>query len=130
MVAPVDIFKHCDDEVYITTVLTHIFAGRGVALLSSRDDVVTGMLIGFIDQSIWEPNIRVLKEMAYWVKPEYRGSSAGYRLINKYVELAEDMIASGKIQSCTISKMINSPDLDYGKFGFKKVEETWAIGGI
>jgi len=125
---PISLFMHCNDEEYITILLTHIYAGRGVALLSFRDDKPTGMILGMIDQSIWDNKLCILKELAYWVKPEFRGTSAAYRLLSKYNDLGQSLFDSGRIKAWTISKMVNSPDLDYGKFGYRKAEETWCMG--
>ena len=124
---PVSMFANCNDEEYINKLLAHIFAGRGIALLAYKDDKPAGMLLGIIDQSIWDPELCVLKELAYWVSPEYRGSTAAYRLLSKYNDIAQSLIDSGRIKTWTISKMINSPNLDYGKFGFRKIEETWSM---
>jgi GNAT superfamily N-acetyltransferase len=124
---PVSLFSECDDEEYIKKLLAHLFAGKGIALLSYRDDVPTGMLIAMIEQSIWDTKLCIMKELAYWVKPEFRGTSAGYRLLSKYNDAAKSLSDSGRIRTWTISKMVNSPDLDYGKFGFAKCEETWSM---
>lgn len=125
---PLSIFESCNDEEYINKLLAHIFAGRGIALLAYKDETPIGMLIGFIDQSIWDPHLCILKELAYWVKPNYRGSTAGYRLLSKYNEIAKSMLDTKRIKQWTISKMVNSPDLDYSRFGFKKIEETYSQG--
>jgi hypothetical protein len=61
------------------------------------------------------------------VYPEYRGTSAGYRLLSKYNEVAQSLSDMGRIKTWTISKMVNSPDLDYGKLGYRKIEETWSM---
>ena len=126
--APVDMFKIIDDEVHITTLLTHIYAGRGIALLAYNEDKPVGMILGFIDQSIWDTKLCILKELAYWVNVESRGSTAAYRLLSKYNEVAQSLLNMGRIKTWTISKMTNSPDLDYSKFGYRKVEETWTMG--
>ena len=125
---PVAAFSNYGNVEFVKKVLTHIFAGRGVALLAFKDEVPAGLLIGFIDQSIWDPELCILKELAYWVNVEFRGTSAAYRLLSKYNENAKSLLDSGRIQQWTISKMVNSPDLDYTKFGFSKVEETFSQG--
>lgn len=127
---PVDIFSECDDEDYIKKLLAHIFAGRGVLLIAYKDNEPVGMLVSFVDQSIWDPKLCVLKELAYWVKPEFRGTSAGYRLLSKYNDIAQSLFEQKRIKQWTISKMVNSPDLSYEKFGFKKVEETYSQGEV
>lgn len=124
---PVSMFAECNDEEYIRKLLTHIYMGKGIALLAYKDDEPVGMILGVIDQSIWDTEIRILKELAYWVNPESRGSTAGYRLLSRYNDLARQLRDDGRISVWTISKMSNSPDLDYGKFGYRKVEETWSM---
>ena len=125
---PIESMKHCDNEEYIKKLLSHLFAGRGIILLAYKEKEIVGMLICFIDQNIWDPNLLVMRELAYYVKKEYRGTSAGYRLLAKYNEMAEEYKEQGRIKQWTISKMVNSPDLDYSKFGFNKVEETYSQG--
>lgn len=125
---PVKQFEMCDDEEYISKLLTHILMGRGLLLVARTETKIVGMLLSFIDQSIWDNNLLVLKELAYWVEPEHRGTSAGYRLITKYNELAQELHDQGRINMWTISKMTNSPDLDYGRFGYRKIEETYMMG--
>lgn len=127
-VTPISFFKDITNEEYISGLLTHILAGRGVILLSYKDDVPTGMLLAFIDTSIWDNKLCVLKELAYWVEPQFRGTTAGYRLLSKYNEVAQSLLDVGRIKTWTISKMVNSPDLDYSKLGYRKVEETWSMG--
>jgi len=124
---PVALFAECDDEDYIKHMLAQLFAGRGFALLATKDAMAVGMVLGMIDQSIWDSQICILRELAYWVKPEHRGTSAGYRLLSKYNEHGRLLLDTGRVQSVTISKMVNSPDLDYAKFGYSKVEETWSM---
>ena len=125
---PVKSFESSGDVEFVKKLLAHIFAGRGIALLAYKDETPVGMLIGFIDQSIWDPKLCILRELAYYVTPKYRGSTAGYRLLSKYNEIAQSMLDSNRIKQWTISKMVNSPNLDYSKFGFKKIEETYSQG--
>ena len=126
--SPIDMIKEANNKEYITKLLSHIYAGRGIGLLSYKDDVPTGMLLAMVDASIWDPSLLMMREIAYWVEPEYRNTTSGYRLLAKYKEIGDEMIKDGKIKKYTISKMINSPDLDYGRLKFRKIEETWTVG--
>ena len=87
------------------------------------------MIIGVKDQNVWDPNLKVLRELVYWVEPQYRGSSAGYKLLLQDNKLAQELIDENKISMYTMTKMVNSPDLDFTKFGYKKAEEVW-VGGV
>lgn len=122
--APIPFLREADDAIHITQVLAQAMAGRGVVLVSETDEI-NGMLIAGIAPSLWCPEHLVMTEMAYWVNPQARGSSAGYRLLKAYTEHGQALKDQGRIAAFFISKMTNSPDLKYQKFGFTKLEEFW-----
>ena len=123
--APLDALRCADDEEYITRLLSELLAGSGIIFLAEKDDVIIGMLIAAIIPNIWNPKARQCSEVAYWVNPKYRGGTAAYRLIKAYMSECDAMVKQGKIKFYTMTKMVNSPDLKYNKFGFSKLEETW-----
>lgn len=124
--SPLDFLKSADDETYISNMLMELFAGRGVIFLAGEDKP-HGMIIAAIMPSIWSPKHQVLTEFAYWVAPEQRGGTAGYRLLRAYIDEAISLKESNRIASAFISKMTSSPDLKFSKFGFSKLEEFWVI---
>lgn len=121
---PVPLMAECDDERYITTLMTAGIVG-GLCYVAERDGHLVGMIMGVIDHSMWDPHIYILKEMVYWVEPEHRNTTVGYRLLKQYVTTAREMVDSNRIQLFTMTKMTNSPDLNLERFGFSKVEETY-----
>jgi GNAT superfamily N-acetyltransferase len=123
--SPLLCLKDSNNEHHVETLLQHIIIGRGVAFVADYEGLVVGMIVAVKNQNIWDPEIHNFNELAYWVEPEHRGSSAGFKLLKKYQEFAEQAKALGTIKYYTISKMINSPDLSYDRFGFRKLEEMW-----
>jgi len=123
--APINVLKYADNEEYITGLLSEIIAGSGFVFVAEKDSVAVGMLIAAKIPNIWNPVAIQCSEVAYWVEPEHRGGTAAYRLIMAYVSECEELMRRGSIQMFTVSKMANSPDLKYNKFGFRKLEETW-----
>ena len=116
------------EDAHAREVLAHIFAGLGFVLVAENvDGKLAGMLIAMRNPNVWDPKIMMLNELAYWVNPEHRMSSAGYKLIKRYQEHAEQLKQSGDVQAYTISKMVTSPDLKYDRFGFEKIEEMWGV---
>lgn len=115
------------DDTHARKVLAHIFAGLGFVIVAEEDGKVVGMLIALKNPNVWDPKILMLNELAYWVDPAHRGSTAGYKLIKHYKQVAEELRSSNQVQAYTISKMINSPDLKYDRFGFNKIEEMWGV---
>lgn len=124
---PIDIMRDCNDEQYINKLYHHIILGGGLALVAEMDQPI-GMIIGIKDQNIWDPQLRILRELVYWVEPEYRNTSAGYRLLKEYNTQAELLREQGKIKLYTMTKMTNSPDIDFTRFGYTKTEEVWVAG--
>lgn len=107
-------------------ILTAIIVGMGVAIVSEKDNKLTGMLLAVKSPFMWDNSKLLLNEIAYWVEPEHRGSTAGYRLISKYVEIADDLLQSGTIMNYTMSQMAEQK-LDYSRFGLKPIETTWSV---
>ena len=124
---PIELMKHCDNEDYINKLYHHIILGGGVAIIAEVEQPI-GMIIGIKDHNIWDPELKVLRELVYWVEPEHRNTTAGYRLIKEYNKQAQLLIDEGKIKLFTMTKMVNSPDLDFSRFGYKKTEEVWVAG--
>jgi hypothetical protein len=123
--SPFDFHKTTTDET-AREILELVFNyGRGFVLLAEKDNKTVGMLIAIKNINIWNKNVMCLNELAYWLEPEYRGGTLGYRLIKKYQEIGDMMKSNGEITYYTISKMSTSPDLSYNKLGFEKIEETW-----
>lgn len=122
--APLPFLHEADDAEHITKQLAEIMAGRGVCFVAQSDGVV-GMLIAQIVPSLWSPKHLVMYELAYWVNPEARGSSAGYRLLKAYANYGQRLKMQKRVHAFFISKMTTSPDIKYDKFGFSKLEEMW-----
>lgn len=124
---PLDCMRECDDEQWINSLFHQIIIGGGVALIAENEEPI-GMILGVFEHNIWDPKSLLLRELVYWVEPEYRGTTAGYRLLKKYNEIANDLKEQNKIKLYTMTKMVNSPDLDFARFGYQKTEEVWVAG--
>jgi len=124
---PYGFLSDADDEEHIKSLLAQLMAGQGLVLVAERETVIIGILIAGIMPSVWSPKHLMLQEWAYWVDPEHRNGTAGYRLLREYLDEAIRLRESGRIANCFISKMVNSPDIKYQKFGFQKLEEFWVM---
>ena len=125
---PIDLMSNCDNADHVNTIFHHILLGGGVLYIAEKDKPI-GMIAGIMNNSIWDPELKFLQELVFWVEPEHRNSSAGYRLIQAYNKKAEELVEEDKIKMFTITKMSNSPDLKFERFGYQKSEEIW-VGGI
>lgn len=114
-------YQHLDNVEYINELLDTIIAGRGVIFIKPN----IGMIIGLISPTVWCNKMHGLYELAWWVKPEYRNGITGYRLLKAYIDYAKKLKQDGKIKLFTLSKLPNTPNLNYEKLGFVKTDENW-----
>ena len=98
----------------------------GVSVVATTDEgEVVGFLLSMKQQDLWIPEVIRLREMAWYVRPKYRGTSVGARLFFAYVNQAEKLLERGEIRGYTMTKLSSSADFDYEKRGMRKIEETY-----
>lgn len=114
-------YKDLDNVEYWNKLLDNIFAGQGIIYI--EDGI--GLIMGVVMPTIWCDKTLVLNELAWYVKPEHRNTTVGYRLLKAYVDYGKQLKQEGRIKMFTIAKMVTSPDLKYGRFGFSKLDEIW-----
>jgi N-acetylglutamate synthase-like GNAT family acetyltransferase len=114
-------YKNFNNVEYVNKLLDSILAGQGIIYI--EDNV--GLIIGVIIPTIWCDKTLALHELAWYVKPEHRNTTVGYRLLKAYVEYGKQLKEQDRIKMFTITKMVTSPDIKYGKFGFTKLDENW-----
>lgn len=121
--SPIKQYKELENEEYINRLLDKIIAGQGVIFIADN----IGMIMGVMIPTIWDDTKLALYELAWYVKPEHRSTSAltGYRLFRTYIDYAKQLKNDNKISLYTMAKMTTSPNIDYGKYGFTKIEESW-----
>jgi hypothetical protein len=114
-------YQGLDNEPYWNRLLDTILAGAGIIYL--EDDV--GLIMAIITPTVWCDKTLGMQELAWYVIPEKRNTSIGYRLLKKYVEYGNKLKQEGRIVMFSMTKMVTSPDVKYSKFGFSKLEENW-----
>ena len=123
--APTQFLRDSSNQEHIEKLLTNIFAGAGFVLVAEKDEAIVGMVIAAQHPNIWNPDIAQISEIAFWVDEEHRGGKTAHRLLHSYIQQCEELKQENRIHFFSLSKMHNSPDLSYDKFGFEKLEETW-----
>jgi len=119
--SPIQQYRDIDNPEYFDSLVDSIIAGRGVIFI--EDNV--GFIMGLISPVIWCEKTLAMYELAWYVKPEYRHKTTGYKLLKSYIDYSKQLKEQGRIKLFTITKMISSPDFDYSKLGFQKIEENW-----
>jgi len=114
-------YRTLDNEPYWNRLLDTILAGAGIIFI--EDNV--GLIMALITPTVWCDKTFYMQELAWYVVPEKRNTSVGYRLLKKYVDYGNQLKQEGRIAMFAIAKMVTSPDVKYGKFGFSKLDENW-----
>ena len=123
--APAQFLRDSSNQEHIEKLITNILAGAGFILLAIKDEDPVGMVVAAQQPNIWTPEVMQVSEIAFWVDEEHRGGKSAHRLLHAYIQQCEEWKQENRIQFFSLSKMVNSPDLSYEKFGFEKLEETW-----
>lgn len=114
-------YKHLDNLTYWNKLLDTILAGQGVIFIEDGK----GLIMALITHTAWCDRTFQMYELAWYVKPEFRNTTVGYRLLKEYIDYGKQLKEQGRIKLFTIAKMVTSPDIKYDKFGFKKLDENW-----
>ena len=117
------------NDKYVRNFLCHVIK-TGIVLVGEVDNRIEGMLIGLISSDPWLPEVKTMREIAWWVEEEYRMTSLGYKLLKKYVEAGEKMTDAGLIDGFTLTLMDKSPDLGLEKRGWKPIERNFLYEGV
>ena len=123
--APAQFLRDANNKEHIEKMLGNILAGAGFILLAIKEDEPVGMVIAAQHPNIWNPEVTQVSEIAFWIDEEHRGGRFAYKLLHAYIQQCEEWKQEKRIDFFSLSKMVNSPDLSYEKFGFEKLEETW-----
>jgi GNAT superfamily N-acetyltransferase len=123
-----DKIKENIDYTYVNQLYHHCILGGGLVLLAIDDDKIVGMIAGIKSPNIWMLEDISLREIMFYVDPFYRNGRTAYKLIKEYNNKAQEMLDKQIISSYTMTKTEHLDQIDYSRFGYNKVEETWAVG--
>ena len=110
-----------NDETYIRRLLDNILAGQGACFI--EDGV--GLLLCVVIPTVWNDKVFALHELAWYVRPQCRKGTVGYRLFKAYIDYGKSLKAENRIKYFTISKLVTTPNFNYAKYGFSKTDENW-----
>jgi len=116
------------NDTWVRRLLCKFMAG-GCILLAEHEEKTIGMLIGDISPDPWLPEIKTLREVAWWVDKEHRMTSAGYKLLLRYIKFGKALQEAGEIQGFTLTNMEQSPDFDLEKRGWRSIEKNYIYEG-
>lgn len=126
--ATIGSFKRKDYDRDYAKKLLEYSCSVGVSLCAVDQGKIQGILLSIKDRDIWVPSLIRLKELAWFVKKEYRHTTVGARLFTEWKKIGELMIKTGEIRSFQLTKLKTSPDFDLEKRGFKEIETHYMFG--
>tara|TARA_R110000782_G_scaffold75020_1_gene149832 strand:- start:1131 stop:1586 length:456 start_codon:yes stop_codon:yes gene_type:complete len=116
------------DYIHVNRVIDHILK-TGIALVCENNGRVMGMLLASIQGDLWLPHVKRMTEVAWWVESEYRGSTAGARLLNRYIAIGLEAKDKGHISSFTLTTLATTPDLKLDQRGWEAIDYNWCYRG-
>jgi len=116
------------DYTYVNQLYHHCILGGGLGLVAEKDGDLVGMIAGIKSPNIWYVDDIALREIMFYIQPEFRKGRVAYKLLTKYNEHAQELLDKGNINSYTMTNTEQLHKIDYSRFGYNKVEETWAVG--
>lgn len=119
--SPVEEIYGENDETHWNLLLDNLFAGAGAVFIEERK----GLLMCMVLPTIWSSKVYGLHELAWYVKPEFRNGMTGYKLLKAYIEFGNSLKQQNRIKFFTLSKLPQTPSMNYEKLGFAKLDENW-----
>lgn len=77
-----------DDDGYNRKTISQLIENH-YFMVSCESDKSTGFIAGLISQHLFNPKIKTLTELFWWVKPDFRRSNAGSMLLDDFVKFGE-----------------------------------------
>ena len=128
--APITLFKDPKYNMNHVVKLFHEIQQNGVLLVGEIDGRVEGMLIAKVVGDPWMPQLKVMREMAWWVEPQHRNSTLGYKLLAEYKKLGVKAIKAKLIDTFTITTLVDSPIRNIERHGWRPVEQNYVYGDV
>lgn len=98
---------------------------QGYIWILFNKEIAVGLLVAVKEQNIWMPNKHSLREMAWYVREEYRRSLGAGRLFIKFCECAEELMQQGVIDGYLTTRMTTTADYDLESRGFRLTEKLY-----
>lgn len=105
--------------------LTFAILHQGYIWLYFHKEVAVGFLVAVKEQNIWIPSKHSLREMAWYVREEYRRTIGAGRLFIKFCEQGQQLMDAGIIDGFLTTRMSTTEDYDLESRGFRLTEKLY-----
>lgn len=97
----------------------------GYVWLAFADQEPAGLLMTIKQPNMWNKNVIELREIVWYVRPQFRKSLLGGRLFNEFNRSADQLMSLGKIDVCFTTKMATTDTINLERRGFRPTETTY-----
>lgn len=115
--------KSLIDDSYARTGLAGVIE-NGVMLIAEGKEHRMGFIAGLIVDHPYNPKIRLLYEMLWWVSEPFRKTKAGYALLKRFIEIGKEEADWVTLCSLNVSPI---GDRILERFGFKMIERNYLL---
>lgn len=105
--------------------LAFTFIQQGYVWLAFDGEEPVGMLAAVMEPNMWNPKVRQMRELIWYVVPEKRKSTVGGRLFKQYCLKGDELKSQGKINVYFTSMMTSTQACDLESRGFRCTERTY-----
>ena len=98
---------------------------QGIIIVGEINGEIEGMIIAKSCNDPWIPQIKIMREMAWWVEPQHRMGTIGYRLLKEYEKICKQLVEQKKITAFTITTLTDSPIRDMTQWGWRPIEQNY-----
>lgn len=100
----------------------------GSSWVAEDAGLITGILLSYREPDVWRRSYLRMRELAWFVRRDYRNTTAAARLFRAYQRGCESLMQQGVIRSYTISRLAITPEIDFESRGFQPIETTYQRG--
>ena len=94
-------------------------------VVAEKDDKVVGMIGAMRERDPWISSRQRLREMFWWVEPEYRSSRVSVELFLRWQQDADRFIKNKLVDQVSLSTQPGSSNIDLSRRGWRSVETHW-----
>lgn len=115
------------DLDHAKSVLMNLMRNEYLKVIDLDGDIV-GMIGAQREQDPWLRDRKRIRELFWWVKPEYRNSRWSLSLFQQWQKDSDKWIQDGLVQQVSLSLQPNANQIRLNKRGWQCVEQHWVKG--
>jgi hypothetical protein len=104
--------------------IAYTVKNSGYIWLAEKDEP-EGLLMATVEPNMWFPQVRQLRELVWYVKPQSRCSVVSGRLFAEFCRKGDELLTQGLIEGYFTTRMGTTSDYNLERRGFRLTESTY-----